>query len=251
MTTLVTQAEQFAKEACELPEFRNLNITGIKDQVAEILDMIGRVEGLFSTYTKHDISHINAMLGMLDWLVPPTTKEAMSPTDWLMIVLAIYFHDLGMVVTSDEYKKRTENEEFQQFLDKLQKDPDAKDYLARAEAMTLGERDRFFYQEFVRLHHASRIREWIMNRPSRFWGESLTPLTEEITRIMADVPIRFREHLAVVCESHHKDDLNRTDLYPLAQRYGTHQSEIVNVQYAALLLTAACSAVEPTHLTVR
>lgn len=127
MTTANSQVEKFAKAACDLPAFGNLNIIGVKEQVAEISALIGRVEGIFTTYTRHDISHVNAMLGILDWLVPPETQEAMTPVDWLMIVLAIYFHDLGMVVTSDEYEKRLENEEFVRFVDTLQEDPEAKD----------------------------------------------------------------------------------------------------------------------------
>ena len=30
-------------------------------QVSEMLNMIGRVKEIFSTYTKHDISHVEAM----------------------------------------------------------------------------------------------------------------------------------------------------------------------------------------------
>jgi hypothetical protein len=81
------------------------------------------------------------------------------------------------------------------------------------------EKDRFFYQEFVRSHHATRIREWVTGRHSRAWGETVEPISKRIAEIMEKLPPRFRENLAVVCESHHKNNLDKTDIYPLAQRY--------------------------------
>src|SRR6185503_11705911 len=95
---LSSLAEQEAKKAESLPAFGGLNLLHIKRQVALLLGLIGR-GGIFDQYTRHDISHIDEMLRSLEWLVPDTTKRIMSPADWLMVVLAIYFHDLGMLVT--------------------------------------------------------------------------------------------------------------------------------------------------------
>lgn len=239
ITNDFTNAEIQAKIACELSEFSNLNLLGVKSKVSDILALIGKVEGIFSTYTKHDISHINAMLRILDWLIPPSTKEAMTPTDWLMIVLAIYFHDLGMVVTSEEYQLRMTNEEFTKFLSDIYEDTENKDYLARAEGMEAEEKNRFFYQEFVRKNHASRIREWITGKHSRHWGNTVKSITAEIAKIMENLPLRFRNDLALVCESHHKEDLDNTDLYKLTQKYGSQPELIANIQYAAFLLRTA------------
>jgi hypothetical protein len=236
MAELNSIAERFAEEATKLPQFRNVNLGGVKDKVADILDLIGRVEGIFSTYTKHDISHIDSMLRMLDWLVPPQTKPFMTSVDWLMVVLAIYLHDLGMVVTTDEFYGRMDNEEFVLFLEKLGKDPEAKDYMARATSMAEAEKDRFFYQEYVREKHATRIREWITGQHSRFWLKEYQAISSEITSLMSTLPTRFRENLAVVAESHHKNNLDKTDIYPVAQRYGNDPHEIANVQYTAFLL---------------
>lgn len=238
-TELTSRAEELAQKATALPEFRKMNLAGVKDKVAEILDLIGRTPGIFTTYTKHDISHINAMLRMLDWMVPPSTRGKMTPVDWLLVVLSIYFHDLGMFVPSAEYEGRTQNDEFVQFMEWLEKDTEAKDYLARAGAMKEEEREQFFYQEFVRQRHASRIREWITGQLSRHWGDGIKFIASEVGAILEALPTRFREHLALVCESHHKDDLNRVDIYPLFQKYGSLSDESANVQYAAMLLRTA------------
>ena len=42
----------------------------------------------------HSIAHIDEMLKIVEWLIPETTKEKMTYAEWLMLTLAIYFHDL-------------------------------------------------------------------------------------------------------------------------------------------------------------
>jgi molecular chaperone HtpG len=74
-----------------------------------LFGLIGR-EGIFDQYTRHDISHIDEMLQNLKWLVTDSSKKSMSPADWLMVVLAIYFHDLGMLVTKEEYNARNSSD---------------------------------------------------------------------------------------------------------------------------------------------
>lgn len=238
MAELTTEAERQADKSREFKGFQNLSLPGVKQSVTEILSMIGRVEGIFATYTKHDISHVDAMLEMLDWLVPPSTKDAMTPIDWLLIVLSIYLHDLGMVVSQREFEQRMESPDFKQFLDKIENDPEGKEYLDRAQSMTDEERERFFYQEYVRFRHPARIHEWVTGRQSDHWGDRLKSIADEIARMMADLPQRFREHLGTVCRSHHEDNLDNTDVFPLCERYG-NRNAMANVQYAAVLLRTA------------
>ncbi|MDT4328934.1 hypothetical protein RPD76_03400 [Methylomonas sp. MV1] len=95
---LTTTPEQYAQKAEKLAAFGGLNLLHIKRSVALLLGQIGK-EGIFDQYTKHDISHIDEMLKNLDWIIPEHTKKVMSDADWLMIVLAVYFHDMGMLVT--------------------------------------------------------------------------------------------------------------------------------------------------------
>ena len=236
MVDLKTNAEKHASEATKMPAFCNVALLGIKKKVAEMLNLIGRVDEIFSTYTKHDITHVDVMLSHLSWLIPPDTQKEMTPADWLLITMAIYFHDLGMLVTHNEFEKRKENEVFRLFLNNIETDPKSKDYLNRAKKMNEMERDKFFFQEFIRDNHAARIRDWITGRNSQYWCNAAKHVVDEIDTITGSFPARFRENLALVCESHHRDDLNRLDLYPLCQRYGNDSREISNVQYAALIL---------------
>jgi hypothetical protein len=144
-----THAERMADASRDLPGFKNLSLPGIKEQVAQILALIGR-DGIFSTYTVHDISHIDAMLKMLDWIVPESTRRVMTPPDWLMSVLAVYFHDLGMVTTSLEYAQREDNTAFTSWRDGLSNAAEGREYLARMNRMSASEKEQFLFQEFVR-----------------------------------------------------------------------------------------------------
>lgn len=235
---LKTRAEQLADKSRELSNFKNLSLPGVKDQVAEIIALIGRY-GVFSTYTLHDISHIDAMLKMLDWLIPESTLRTMSPLDWLLSVLAIYLHDLGMVVTLEEYEKRMQNADFTSWLNGLEKKDEGREYLARTNRMSAHEKEEFFFQEFIRRGHPQRIREWITGKHTRKWSSHVKPIAQRIEDLFKDTPSRFRDYLGVVCESHHKNNLDKIDLYPLAMRFGNDTGEIANIQYAAILLRTA------------
>ena len=62
----------------------------IKKQVEKLLSHIGDY-GFFIEYTKHDISHIEEMLKIVEWLIPGQTQDVMTPAEWMMLVLSIYF----------------------------------------------------------------------------------------------------------------------------------------------------------------
>ena len=233
---LPTNAEQQADKARALPGFKQLSLPGVREEVAKVLDLIGRVESIFSTYSTHDISHIDSMLKFLDWLVPPSTAGKLTPADWLLTVLAIYLHDLGLVVTADEFENRRDNPEFCRWFDALDQTGDGREYIARAHRLSSDEKERFFFQEFIRRGHAARVREWITGRHSRTWGDEVKPLADKVEELLRPLPSRFRDYLGDVCESHHADDLDRVDKYPLCASCGNDPGELVNVQYAAILL---------------
>lgn len=234
VTALTTLAEAKARQAEDLPAFSGIKLLHIKRQVANLLSLIGR-DGIFDEYTRHDISHIDSMLHILDWLIPDASKAAMSPVDWLVVVLAIYFHDLGMLVTSEEFAERSRSG-FASYRDNtLFAGENGADYRARVQEMSLDEAERFLYQEFVRHKHAERIRNWIMGHPSDHLGVTNRVMTE-VDTLLAPLGAQCRKDLALVCESHHLDDLGDFGKYKLRQPLGNSGDETVNLQYAAILL---------------
>ena len=232
--TLSSKAEERAKEAEAFRPFGGLNLLHIKRQVAVLLGLIGR-NGIFDEYTRHDISHIDEMLHILDWLVPEGTWPLLSPTDCLIAVLGIYFHDAGMLVTRQEFERRNESG-FPEFRDGfLFAGDEGTDYKEQVRRLPAGRQDRFLYQEFVRKNHAARVRNWIIGRPVDHLGVSHDAL-REVENLLAPLGQQFRRDLAVVCESHHLDDLADTHKYKVSQPYGNSDAETANLQYAAVLL---------------
>jgi molecular chaperone HtpG len=232
-----TSAEHLAAEALVLPPFRGVQLLRIKDHIADALALIGR-EGIFDEYTRHDISHVDGMLQLLDELVPDMARDKMSKADWLLLVLAVYFHDLGMLVTRDEFERR-DRQEIANFAEQeLFANANGSDYRAKVDALDADKRERFLYQEYIRANHALRIRAWISGEDLPYLGPA-SEAAREVCELVQNFPVALRDDLAVVCESHHRDDLDDHDKYPTSRPYGGGQQETANVQYAALMLRSA------------
>ncbi len=229
----LTAAENRALAATKLASFP-IQLHEVRRTVKAILDLFGR-NNFFAEYTVHDFSHVEAMLDDLEWIIPESTKKAMSPADWLLIVLSIYFHDLGLVVTEAEFTNR-DKAAFQAFCDNVlfAKD-DGKDYKIKVEALGADQAERFFYQEFVRFNHAKRVRAWIEGTASDDLGYAHVQ-RDELTRLFAGVDADFRRDLAIICESHNLDDLDDTTKYKSFKPYGQKPEEAANLLYAAVIL---------------
>jgi molecular chaperone HtpG len=236
-SVLPSFAESKAQEAQSLAAFGSLNLLSIRTAVSKLLAQIGR-NGLFEQYTVHDISHINKMLKILEWLTPETTKRVMTPADWLMTVLAIYFHDLGMVITRNEFAARLDSD-YREFRKSVFRGEQGEDYRAKVQGFSSSdESERFLYQEFVRQHHAQRVKLWLCGQDSAALGVS-SDAAAEVRKLVEPLGEKFCRDLGLVCESHHLDDLFDTKKYKLSQPYGDDPKETVNLQYAALLLRCA------------
>jgi hypothetical protein len=228
-----TNAEQRAESATRHEAFA-VNLVDVRRTVSEILSQIGRF-GFFDFYTKHDIVHVDEMLAQLDWLVPDTTKKIMSDADWFITVLSIYFHDLGLMITKEEFARRDESG-FRRFCDdRLFSGEDGEDYRAKVQQLTPWERERFLYEEFVRFHHGHRVRCWIENRPEAELGYAAAAIKELDTLLIKLSPL-VRRDIGLLCESHNLDDLEDLKKYKVTQPYGNSDAETANLHYGAILL---------------
>lgn len=236
-TELETCAEQQAAAAESLPAFGGINLIRTKRTVCELAQLIVR-GGFFAHYTEHGVSHINRMLRILDWLVPPFTRDSLTPSDWLLTVLSVYLHDLGMLVTQNEYANRHRSD-FVAFRDTvLFGGEEGADYRDRLSALDQEAADRFLYQEFVRERHAGRIAHGIRGHTSERLGIS-HQLVAELHTLLRPLDPQVRADLALICESHHRDDLDDLTKYTTRQAYGNSPEEHANLHYAAILLRAA------------
>lgn len=231
-----TTLEKKAEQATGLDAFSKLNLHGVKDAVEKILEFIGR-DGIFREYSRHDISHIDKLLELLEWIIPPGTSAKMTTADYLMTTLAVYFHDLGMAVTRDEFERRYESD-FARFKDVQFAGSEGEDYRGKVSGMKADEAERFLYQEFVRQNHAERIRLWIAGKNTTRMGAA-ERVSEEVDKVLEGLDDRFRKDLGMVCASHHHDDLDDLNKYKHSQPYGSNPEEAVNLQYCAILLRSA------------
>jgi molecular chaperone HtpG len=234
---LHTSAELQAVQAQQFDAFSSLNLIGIKKGVGQLLGLIGR-EGVFDEYTIHDISHIDKMLSLLDWIIPDETKQVFSPADWLITVLAIYFHDLGLLVTKREFEARHKSG-FADFVrTELYGGDQGQDYKAKVESLPPDRAERFLYQEYVRAHHAERIRSWITGEILFELGVS-NDIVDSIQELLRPLDHQFKRDLGLICESHHLNDLHDVQKYKVSQPYGDSDHETANLQYSAVLLRTA------------
>lgn len=230
---LPTKAEKQAEQAQKYAAFSGINLHNIRTATSELLSQIGRL-GIFEEYSKHDITHIDKLLNTLDWIIPPATQLVMSPADWLMTVLCIYFHDLGMLITHREFEQRASSS-FQQYKENAFHGSEGEDYRAKILAMPSEKAERFLYQEFVRTNHPKRIKEWITGQNTTEYGAT-EQIGSEIRRLVEPLGPKFCRDLGNVCESHHLDDLSDLNKYKVSQPYGDSNEETANLQYVAILL---------------
>ena len=189
MSDEFTLAEERALQATSLEAFP-VQLHEVRRVVRHVLSLFGR-NNFFPEYTVHSYEHVNAMLEDLEWLVPEATKAEMTPGDWLMITLATYFHDLGLIVTEAEYSNRNASA-FAQFCEtSLFGRDDGADYKQKVDALGADRAERFYYQEFVRFNHASRVRGWIAGSASTDLGSSDTS-ARELSQLLKSVEPRFQ-----------------------------------------------------------
>lgn len=235
MNSIEYDIERKGEKAENFIGFSGIKLLHIKNSIKEILELIGRNQ-IFDQYTKHDITHINEMLRIAEWLIPEKTKESMTILDNLMLVLSIYFHDLGMVVTKNEYENRA-NSQFQEYKQRIKNKEFGFEYTDKVNS--LGEdAEKFIYQEFVRSKHAERIENWINGNRDIDYGE-VNQIIDEIDKVLCNLDPAFREDLAMLCRSHHLDDLDDFDKYQTSAKYGNDKEEIVNLHYIAIILRTA------------
>lgn len=79
-------------------------------------DVLSTVVMNYPHYTKHDISHCEAIITNIEMLLGEDAIKVLSPTDTWLLLHAAYLHDIGMVIECKKIEKNWESEEFQDYL---------------------------------------------------------------------------------------------------------------------------------------
>jgi hypothetical protein len=150
-------------------------VQSLVDVAAPILD---RVIETFPTYTLHNSLHARNVAELMASLLGPRLED-LSGLEAALLILAAYFHDIGMVFRDEARHNLTKEPEWSQFLNYF---PDA--YLA---VDSKREPPRDVAERYCRWRHADRVFIYLNNiRSEQFkWG-----------------PVSFRVELGELCRSH-------------------------------------------------
>lgn len=83
-------------------------------------DVLSTVVMNYPHYTKHDISHCEAIITNIEMLLGEEAIKSLSPTDTWLLLHAAYLHDIGMVIECKKIEENWESGEFQEYLHDLE-----------------------------------------------------------------------------------------------------------------------------------
>ncbi len=230
----MTEFEKNASAATELPSF-SINISDVRRLTHDLLQEFGRY-GMFNEYTKHDYSHIHEIMTSLDWIIPHDCRHSLSKGDVFLIVTSLYLHDLGLLVTREEFENR-DKDNIQKFAEAdLFYGIDGIDYKAKLDGLGSEDREKFIYSEYVRRNHGSRVRSWIEGTHTNLKNHSVVA---ELNKVLLPLNERVRRDIAMLCESHNLDDLSDINKYKISRSYGNSEDETVNLLYCAIIIRTA------------
>ncbi|MBS7457365.1 HD domain-containing protein [Coralloluteibacterium stylophorae] len=229
-----SELELRADAATKLPSFP-INLADVRNNVELLLTQVGRY-GFFNEYTDHSFRHVESMIKTAEWLIPADSKDQLSAGECLLLVLGIYFHDVGMLISRHEYNRRNDNVDFTKFRNEpIISANQLDEFRARLNQLPDEEAERIWFQEYVRYSHGRRIRSWIEGLPTDAGDES-GEIRQLVSSLFAKFDPALKRDLALLCESHTRDDLADVQRYKVSQPYGSSEEETVNLQYLAAVL---------------
>lgn len=87
-------------------------------------DVLSNVVVNYPHYTKHDISHSEAIITNIEMLLGEDAIRNLSPTDTWLLLHSAYLHDLGMVIDYKKIEENWDSTEFQNYLHELENSSD-------------------------------------------------------------------------------------------------------------------------------
>lgn len=165
------------------------------------------ISSLYPHYSRHDSSHSRQILVNIERILGQDRIKSLTATDTWLILEAAYWHDIGMIVTDDEYKEASQSEDFKLFVEEIKEDIHHPLFnLCQSFEITKGSWEfkeifphntinkfRELFAEWFRKIHASRSYDTVMS-PWEKCGLS-SPRTELIPR-------RLFRILGSICEMH-------------------------------------------------
>lgn len=136
--------EQHLREVCNNSTYDNLlSAWNINKKMCR--DVLSTVVMNYPHYTKHDISHCEAILTNIEMLLGEEAIRCLTPTDTWFLLQAAYLHDLGMVIECKKIEENWDSKEFQDYLNETENSND--DSLVQSAKFINSFRDKFEKKE--------------------------------------------------------------------------------------------------------
>ena len=170
------------------------NVANVKELVEYAAGKLILVRETFPDYTMHDERHAKNVIALMEELLGGGIGD-LTPLEAGMLILAAYFHDIGMVYGPDEVAELITDQDFADF---LSADPAAYVRVHQAGGVPPTE----VIVQYCRSRHAERVAEHLFRLGSGLLSWDDIPITQG---------------LADLCESHNQGvgEL-RTDRFPTA-----------------------------------
>ena len=115
--------EHHLSEVCNNSTYANLlSVWNINKKMCS--DALSTVIMNYPHYTKHDISHCEAILTNIEMLLGEEAIKLLSPTDTWLLLQSAYLHDIGMVIECKKIEENWDSKEFQDYLHKMETSTD-------------------------------------------------------------------------------------------------------------------------------
>lgn len=212
-------------------------------EVTPLLETIGSTA--FHDYTLHKPVHSRKLLHLAGYIIPDETLEKLSQLELAVLIMAFYFHDVGMVVSELRKDEVLASDEFKLYLETHKEFRDKIDSL-RKEITIVPDDQKHLYEEHLAQILYAAVTQYLRPKHANkdVYAKALATIERHRQDFFTYGGTSFREEFVLLCHSHNEPAsfLNKQDPTTGEQilKDSTFcQDQRLNVQYCAAVLRLA------------
>ncbi|MDB4867890.1 MAG: hypothetical protein JWR03_2223 [Cohnella sp.] len=233
---------------------KQMNLSGIVRSTVSRFDLIIQESKFefFPEYTKHDSSHVEAVLANAKDLIGETLS-LLDARDIAVLILAILAHDLGMHITYEGFNIFLEKGQQQviQEIDNLTWDEEWSKYLQESMKWSGKKRQEIFGKKTLALNQLSKDRDELSQTDNKFIGEFIRRHHSRMAHEIAifgfplananylpfadDLELEIKDIIGFIARSHGMD-LRSTFSYLLEKHHDFRAPYQIKVIYLMVVL---------------
>lgn len=188
-------------------------------------------------YTLHDESHFLRVVEIMAMVLGETIRE-LNAIELCLLILSAYYHDLGMVMTDDEYSKLESNPDFNLFRDNWYLDhPNHSEILLQLRERSITDSERQRLSGLLKELNAAMLTDYLRVSHAHRSAVYLEVTFSSDKRLFVS-GINLSSLLGKICESHYSNTntLTPDHGYQYDEQIGIYK---VNVPFVAMVLRLA------------